>query len=223
MRTTPFSNLARFQDSLEVLFLTRSDTIGSDADIARATGRTNLVGLRQAHGNIALRVTEPSSRILQADALATDVTGLTLTIRFADCQNAVIFAPKKRVVCLVHAGWRGVRSRVMTNAYLLLRQEWNIYPEETVVALGPSLCTGCAEFTDPAKEAPELDQFFHGRHIDLQSALDAELQSIGVPKENVERASECTKCEPEKFFTYRGGDKLIVERGTVNALAVTLV
>ena len=223
MITHPFVNLRQFQDLLDIRFLTREDNVSSDADIARITGRTNIVSLKQMHGNVAVRVASPSSRILEADTLATDRKGLTLTIRFADCQNAIIFHPKDRVVCLVHAGWRGVRAKAMTSAYEMLRAEWNIDPADTFVGLGPSLCTKCSDFTDAATEAPELKDFFQGKAINLRRALDDEMLGIGVQKRRIERMEDCTRCKPGTYFTYRGGDRKAVQNGFVNCFAVTIV
>lgn len=223
MISSPFSTLRRFDDLIDLRFLVREDGIGSDAEIARATGAAAIVGLHQEHGNRAVRVHEPSSRTLKADALFTDVSGLTLTIRFADCQNAVIVVPEKKILGLVHAGWRSVRSRVMTSAYALLKSEWDVDPTETFVGLGPSLCTTCAEFTDPEKEVPELRNFFSGKSIDLRAALDAQLHEIGVPESHRERLPDCTRCHPERYFTYRGGDRELVQQGKVNCLAATLL
>ncbi len=222
MITSPFPLLNQFQDLIDLRFLTREDAVSSDADIARIAEAKNLVGLKQMHGNTAVRVHGPSSRIIEADALATDVPGLTLSIRFADCQNAVIFEPKERVVCLVHAGWRGVQSKVMTSAYELLRAEWNIDPAHTFVALGPALCTKCSDFTDARTEAPGLVDFIQGKAINLRAALNDELEAIGVQKRRIERNEDCTRCNPKKYFTYRGGDKLAVQRGNVNCLTATL-
>ncbi len=222
MITSPFPLLNQFQDLLDLRFLTRADAVASDADIARIVEAKNLVGLKQMHGNTAVRVHSASSRVIEADAVATDIPGLTLSIRFADCQNAVIFEPKERVVCLVHAGWRGVQAKVMTSAYELLRAEWNIDPINTFVALGPSLCTKCSDFTDARTEAPGLVDFIQGKAINLRAALNDELDAIGVQKRRIERNEECTRCNPKTYFTYRGGDKLAVQRGNVNCLTATL-
>lgn len=222
MIPTPFLSLSRFDDIVDLRFMTRKDDIGSDADIARVTGVSGVVSLRQTHGNRAVVLREVSSRIEEADAVFTDVPDLMLTIRFADCQNAVIIVPERRVIGLVHAGWRGVQSRIMTSAYALLASEWGIRPAETSVGLGPSLCTRCAEFTDPEREVPELRNFFSGKSIDLRGALDAEMDEIGIPQNRRERLPDCTRCHPERYFTYRGGDRDLVKSGKVNCLAVSL-
>ncbi len=223
MIRSPFPLLRPFDGLIDLRFLTRKDDIGSDADLARALNTERIASLRQEHGNRAVVVREPSSRTLNADALFTDAADLTLTIRFADCQNAVIVVPEKKITGLVHAGWRGVQTRIMTSAYALLQSEWGIDPADTFVGLGPSLCTACADFTDPEKEVPELRNFFAGKSIDLRAALDAELTAIGVPQNHRERLSDCTRCHPERYFTYRGGDRELVKNGKVNCLAVTLL
>lgn len=221
MITSPFDSLRQF-DFVDLQFLRREDNVSSDSDISNVTKKKKIVGLRQMHGNIALRVDAPSSRVLEGDAIATDIPGLTLTIRFADCQNAVIIEPEKKVIAVVHAGWRGVRSKIMTSTYELLKKEWDIDPKKTFVGLGPALCLKCSEFTDPATEVPELAAFAQGRVVDLRGALDSELGVIGVPRANVERLEDCTKCDPKTYFTYRGGDREAVQKGFVNVFAITL-
>src|SRR3989344_6806558 len=94
----PFPLLKQFASDIEICFLTKEDNARSDEDIARITGAKNIASLWQKHGKTALVVREPSSRVLQADALLTDTHGLTLTIRFADCQNFILFVPGKRVL-----------------------------------------------------------------------------------------------------------------------------
>lgn len=221
MDNSPFPLLQQFDNLVDISFFSRADAISTDADIAQLTGSTRVVGLKQVHGNQAVIVREPSSRIIEADAVATDEAGMTLSIRFADCQSAVILVPTRGVVALVHAGWKGVRSRVMSSAFALLKTEWGISPEETWLGLGPSLCTTCADFTDPETEVPELRAFIHGRSIDLRAALDAQLNAIGVPPAQRQRMPDCTRCHPETYFTYRGGDHEKVTQGFVNCLTVT--
>lgn len=218
----PFPLLRQFQDLVDLTLFTREDNVVSDDDIARLAQKKNIVSLKQMHARTAVRVHDPSSRVIEADAVATDVPNLTLTIRFADCQNAIIVEPTQRVVCLVHAGWRGVQAKVMTSAYELLRAEWNIDPAKTFVGLGPALCKKHSEFTDALTEAPGLKDFIRARSIDLRLALDDELAGLGVEKRKIDRNQDCTCCHPERYYSYRGGDAQAVQQGHANCLAVTL-
>lgn len=218
----PFPLFRRFQDRLTITLLTKEDRVRTDAEISGTLGATTLASLWQMHGNRTVLVSEPTSRTKQADGLATDKTGLTLTIRAADCQNFVIYAPDRHVLCLVHAGWRGMKGKVLSHAFDSLRQEWGIEAAETWVGAGPSLCRHCAEFSSPAEELPELQQFTIDSTVDLQAAADAELASLGVPRSHIDRPLGCTRCQPGRFWTYRGGDREAVKEGWTNCLAAVL-
>lgn len=220
MQLSPFPLLRSFDTSFDVRLLTREDNIGSDADLAQKIGSDTIVSLHQKHGDCAVRASHASSREIEADAVFTDTPSLTLSIRFADCQNAVIIVPDKKIIGLVHAGWRGVQSRIMSAAYALLKEEWGIQPAETFVGLGPALCTNCSNFTDPEKEVPELSSFMTGNCIDLRAALDAQLHEIGVPKSHIERLPDCTRCHSNQYWTYRGGDREAVKQGRTNVMTV---
>ncbi len=211
-----------YVDLLDIRLLTRVDNISSDEDIARIVGHSNIVSLRQVHSNRVHVVREPSSRILDGDALATDVPGLTLSVRFADCQGFVVFDPTKHVLALMHAGWKGMRANIISSTFTLLASEWNIRPQDVFVLAGPSLCVHCADFTNPLAEAPELAPFIHDRTIDLRAAADEDFFSLGVRKNHMQRSLECTRCHPEKYYTYRGGDKNTVIRGKTNCFAATM-
>lgn len=218
-----FAVFAEHTNALDVRFLTKLDRIASDEDICRVLGSKHVVGLRQMHGNTALVVREASSRILEADAVVTDVPGLILTVRFADCQGLTVYAPKQHVVALIHAGWKGMCAKVITNTFRLLASEWGVVPEETLVYIGPSLCTSCADFTNPHAEAPELKDCIQGSSIDLQAASEQELLNLGVRTTSIERHLDCTRCKPDLYWTYRGGDREKVGVGNVNVLTARLL
>lgn len=201
----------------------KEDALKSDEDLGAALGSNNIANLHQVHGNTAVRVTEAFSRTLEADALATSQPGLTLSIRFADCQNALIVAPKHRVICLVHAGWKGVAKNTVSSAIQLLFNEWSVEPRDILVGLGPALCLKCSDFTDPLREVPSLSGFTHGNCVDLRGALQAEFHCSGVSNSQIERIPDCTRCLPEKYLSFRGGDRQAVMDGSFNCLTATLL
>ncbi len=223
MITHPFKIFEPYRDVLDVRMLTRSDDVASDEETQRALGTTNIVVLDQVHGNRCVVVRESSHRIEKADVVATDQTGLTLTIRFADCQNFIVFDPKKKILCLIHAGWRGVQCEVLAQAFLCMQSEWGVHPQDVCVGAGPSLCRTCAEFTDPVTEAPELSAYARGRCIDLNRAADDQLFALGVLRNHFERIGDCTLCSPDLYWTYRAGKDEVVKKGKRNCLAATLL
>jgi len=223
MISHPYPLLRQFSDWLDVRLFTKDDNVSSDESIAKVIGTSRIASLWQVHGAHAVIVREPTLRTMQADAMATDQSHLALTIRVADCQNFVILEPEKKALCTVHAGWKGMRQKVLTAAIELIKREWSVDSTNLFVGAGPSLCTKCAEFTDPRREVPELSAFIDGRSIDLRAAADHELQSLGVPSGHIDRMPDCTRCDPDKFWTYRGGDREKVLGGYGNVLVATLL
>lgn len=222
MITNPFKRLQQFPQ-LQVTLLTKEDQVRTDEDVQKLTGISAIASLHQMHGANIVRAEKPTSRTLDADGMATDRSGLLLAIRAADCQNFVVYSPSKNVVGVMHVGWKGILAGTIDAFYDFLKREWGIEPGDTFVGAGPSLCTKCADFTDPKRELPTVDErFIHGRTVDLRAVADARFESLGVPKDHRERMSGCTRCDPKGFWTYRGGDGEAVKQGWTNVLCAQL-
>lgn len=224
MISQPFALLRPYADRLRVALFQKEDDIRGDAPAAAALGAAGGAGLHQVHGRRVIVVREPTDRTEKADGMLTDVRGLALCIRWADCQNFVVYAPEHGVAGVLHAGWRGVEANAIASLYETLRAEWRIEPVETLVCAGPSLCQRCAEFSSPATELPSIHpDFFDGKHADLQGAATHQLLRLGVKEASIERSSDCTCCQPNRYWTYRGGHREEVRTGHTNMLACVLV
>ena len=201
-----FSLFQNFPDLHFGLF-GKNENFSSDLQCAEDLGFETIAKLDQVHGNQIHIIRKSNSGILKGDGMMTDVPGLALSIRFADCQAFAITAPKKNVIGVVHAGWRGMAAQVITTFYKKLKEEFATPPQETFVFAGPSICFQCSEFWNPTHELPEhMHEFIEGRYVDLQKSADAELNALGVPSNQQERHPACTKCSKE-FWSYRGGDR----------------
>ncbi len=223
MRKQPFEILRPFTQNLSVSFFEKEDAPLSDDIVREHLHAQGLTALHQVHGSRAICVRKPTSRIIQADALATDVPGLALTLRIADCQSFIVYAPSHHVVGLIHAGWRGLVAGVIPSFFRLLKEEWQIRPEETIVCSAPSLCLACSRFTDPSTELPTIrPDYFSNNHVDLRAIAKDQLFTLGVMPRSFERMSECTCCDPQAYWSYRGGDRDAVQKGMTNMLACVL-
>lgn len=223
MIDSPFALLRQFDDRLRVTFFTKSDDVHDDQSAATIAGAQEAAGLWQAHGNKTVIIREPVNRTQQADGMITDVPGLALCIRSADCQNFVVYAPSKNVVGGLHVGWKGLLAGAIPEFFTALKKEFGIEPKETFVGAGPSLCTACADFSDPARELPSLPPaFMHGNTVDLRGAATDQMITLGVPRAQIERHLDCTRCHPEAYWTYRGGDREEVKEGHSNMVVCCL-
>lgn len=199
---------------IDVRFLHKGDDL---------TPPKNSCRLNQVHGNRTISVHGPIDATEKADGMITDTIGLPLVIRVADCQSFCIFAPERRILGALHAGWRGLVAGGIEEHFNVLKREWGIEPKDVWIAAGPSLCQRCAEFTDPKKELPGIDpRFFDGRYVDLRGIADEKFRTLGVVPERIERHPDCTRCHPERYWSYRGGDRSAVQQGSSNLLLCSI-
>ena len=220
----PFTLLRPYQKTLSTALFTKENLLVSDEEVGKLLHAQGVAALTQVHGNKTVIVREPVARTVEADALVTDMPGLALAIRTADCQSFLVFAPEKRVIGLIHAGWKGLKIGIIPSFFDLLWEEWRIRAEETMVAAGPSLCRSHSEFTDPKVELKGINpRFFDDRLADLRAIAEDQLFALGVDPGRFERHPDCTRCHPERYWTYRGGHREEVAKGMTNLLACSLL
>ncbi|MDD5041586.1 MAG: polyphenol oxidase family protein [Candidatus Peribacteraceae bacterium] len=222
MNRSPFSLFEPFRDRLIVGMWKKKDH--QPHDICGTLGVKSAASAEQVHGAKTVIARGAVEYAPDADGLVTDHTGLALSVRWADCQAFVLYAPKKNVLGALHAGWRGLNAGAIPAFFAALKNEWDIDPEETYVAAGPSLCQKCAGFSDSERELPTIPpEFIAGKNVDLRGAADAQLLKLGLPPDHFERSPDCTCCNPGKYWTYRGGDREAVRNGGTNVLACVLL
>ena len=221
MLLSPFLIFAPLADRFAVALWSKADY--RPHDVCGAFGVKEEAYAEHVHGNRTAVVRDAVQYAPGADGLLTDRPGLALSTRWADCQSFVVYAPKRNVLGVLHAGWRGLVTGAIPEFFASMKREWNIDPEDTFVATGPSLCQKCAGFSDPWRELPTIpQQFINGKNADLRGAADAQLFALGLPHDHLERMPDCTCCRHEKYWTYRGGDRDAVKRGQTNLLAAVL-
>ena len=195
----------------------------SDQSLADNLHTHDYAALQQVHGNRTIIVRERMERTEQADGLITDQSNLVLTIRTADCQPILIYAPDAHVVGLLHAGWKGLVAGCIPAFFQTLSATCNLQPQDCFVCIGPCLCMHCSDFSNPLLELSGIPKdLIDAKHADLRTWADRQLEEAGVLKDHIERMPDCTRCHPEKYWTYRGGDREEVKHGRTNVLACVL-
>ncbi len=219
----PFTIFKPFSDAIDIRLFTKADALRTDIDLSRQLNTDRFVSLKQIHGNTTVIARSPIRREKEADGVLTDQQDLWLSIRVADCQAFVIYAPEQNVIGLLHAGWNGLVKGAIPAFFEEMKREWDIDPSTVLMGAAPSLCTNCAEFTDPVTELPGIDpRFFHGRHADLRAIADDQLMQCGVAVDHMERLPDCTKCRSDIYWSYREGEEDAVIKGRINILTCAL-
>jgi len=147
---------------------------------------------------------EPEYRF-EADAIVTDIPGKFLVIQVADCQSVLIYDPVQEVVANVHSGWRGSINNIIGCTLKVMENSFGCRSRDMVAGVGPSLGPCCAEFINYKKEIPEAFWKYKNdtNHFDFWSISRDQLCEAGVLLENVDLSRMCTKCDSNRFFSFR--------------------
>jgi polyphenol oxidase len=202
-------------DSLNVSYAVGDDHADVDRNmllIKQNTGADRVIYLNQQHGDIVITLKDGYTsapelgQVFDADALITDIPGTAIMVKQADCQGIILFDPSKKVVAVVHSGWKGSVKNISAKAVEKMCIEFGSDPEDIIAAIGPSLGPCCGEFTTYEEIfPPHFKDFLCGKnHFDFWGITEKQLTDSGLKKENIEKAGLCTKCNTGLFYSYRG-------------------
>ena len=167
-----------------------------------------MVEAEQIHGS-SVAVVETAQNVLQpvkgCDALITNVPGLILVIRSADCIPIFFADSSKRVVALAHAGWRGIASLLPLRMIAALHHTYKSCPDDVHVAIGPAIRACCYEVGPEFVQlfGPFVEQGNERCRCDLTGAAIAQLQEGGIRKAHITDCERCTACDTQHWFSLR--------------------
>ncbi len=198
----------------DVALVTTRDVTADPAAPARPDpGVLATLGIRgdrlatasQVHGRRILALSTPGSQGT-GDSLVTDRAGLVLTLRVADCLPVFLIDPRRGVLGLVHAGWRGAAAGIVSRTVRALHDLYGCPPADLWAGIGPGIGPERFEVGDDVHAA------FGGRHhvrsgdrwrLDLPAAVTDELVAAGLAPGAVERSDECTATRLDVYHSYR--------------------
>lgn len=166
------------------------------------------VHARQVHGARVLWHEGPTDGLLiveDADGHATERSGILLAVSVADCVPIMVIEPDRRVIALLHAGWRGVAAGVLEAGIDCLARNAGVRAATLHVYCGPAICGACYEvgpevFGALGQAVPEQP-----RPLDLRAVIGERATAAGIPAANLAASPLCTRCDPG-FYSHRGGD-----------------
>ncbi len=195
-------------------------------DVQRVATETEAMGLQvtpglglddvafatQVHGPTARIVTERGSAG-QADALCTDVPGLALVGKSADCPLVLLADSERPCVGFAHASWRSTVAGIVPALCACMVQKMGCDAGRLVACIGPSIGPECFEVGPEVEQAalreigPHARAFFRPgprrRHFDLWQANSDALLRCGVRGKHIFIAGECTLCASDLYPSYR--------------------
>ena len=188
-----------------------------------------IVSLKQVHGATVVSLDDAAdiARMREearegADGIVVRDSHVAAMLFSADCLVLIVVAPSGHYA-IAHAGWRGAVAgiaakavRVLADAELaegasalsgsseLVASTFNVY-------IGPHIGLECfevgeevaARFVERFGEDVVSRAFGVKPHVDLERAVVADLVSAGVNPARVVGSGYCTKCNADRFYSYR--------------------
>jgi len=191
----------------------------------------DIMNLWQRHTDkvIAIDKTQAESRphtnLGEADAVITNIEGILLAIRVADCVPILLYDSANNAIGAVHAGWRGTFTQIGAKTVKEMCTQYGTNPANIKAAIGPAIGVCCFEVGADFYEqfhneyGDAINEFFkleHGRkpHCNLALMNMSFLINAGVCSQNIDISALCTMCNPKLFYSHRrSGEK----RGTMAA------
>jgi YfiH family protein len=176
-------------------------------------GLSTLVGLnpnhvvnpKQIHSAEVKSVYTPGE-IAATDALISKSNSIVLSIQVADCIPLFLADPLNGVIGLVHAGWRGVEKGIIPGTVNRMVQNGGSR-KEIIAFMGPSIRQCCFEIGPEVSKKFPIDCLINGNQdrsfLNLQQVAINQLKDSQVLDKNILLSEECTKCNPDKYFSYR--------------------
>jgi len=167
-------------------------------------GFNAFVMAHQAHGaEVACHVGARGWPIHEAlDGHLTGVAGTMLLVTVADCIPIYLVAPARRVVGLLHAGWRGTAAGILRRGIERLTEDCGIAPADVVVHCGVGICGSCYEVGPEVLDGCGMAHAGAGPwHLDLRARLAEEAQRLGLREVSV--STWCTAQDGHAFFSHR--------------------
>ena len=159
---------------------------------------------------------DDASRLQGIDGLYTSETAIMLGMFHADCIPLIFIDSKKKLIGIVHAGWRGSLLEITKQFVKLWIEKEGCLPPDIKVYLGPSLRKDHFEIQN---DLVSLIHHQHPHYIDFISThnqkhvLDvvginmAQLSAMEIPLVNISIHPACTYQQADDYFSYRRDHK----------------
>ncbi|MFC1543055.1 polyphenol oxidase family protein [Candidatus Neomarinimicrobiota bacterium] len=164
---------------------------------------------QQVHGNkVASAV--PGQFHKCVDGLISDDPHVVLSLKVADCAPVFLYDRPSGFRGLIHAGWRGLSTGIITAATDLL-QARGAELHRIKVVIGPAIEMACYEVDVEVAElfSSSVNQLnSNGMYqLDLVGAVREQLIKAGIPEPGISRVNVCTRCDPRCHSYRRDGEQ----------------
>jgi len=200
-----------------------------DGRLERPVTAPLLLPSHQVHGTetfviddhfLSLTPLEQVQLLHGVDALCTNVPGICIGVKTADCIPLLLYNNECTVISAVHAGWKGTVRRIVEHNIDVLTRHYDTQPRQLHAIIGPGISLGSFEVGDEvyaqfqaaafpmeriARRYPSAQQT-EKWHIDLWEANRLQLIGKGLAPENIHICGIDTLTSPNFYSARRMKD-----------------
>lgn len=193
-------------------------TAGRDCELP-----CKVVQSHQVHDVTVAKVDSPDTtreELEGYDALVTNVPGVCLGVRTADCIPILLYDPVNHAAASVHSGWRGTVMRIAQKSIVRMSIEYGTDAADLVALIGPGICPDCFQVGEEVavefrKAGFDMERIWSfrgpktegdirgGHHIDLFEACRLTMLECGIREENIQLHTLCTYERTDLFYSAR--------------------
>ena len=174
--------------------------------------KERLVLLDQKHSDRVVTINHEevisldSRQAQPGDGIILPGPGCFAAVRTADCVPLLALLPRRKMVCLIHAGWRGTCERIAAKGIQRFLEVSSACPEDLRVGVGPCIRKCCYQVGSDVRDrfqraGHDVENLLSGSHLDLVKANISQLRELGAVQ--IEDSGLCTACRPDLFYSYR--------------------
>jgi YfiH family protein len=167
-------------------------------------GGTRAYCMDQIHSDVIVHAEDLApGEIPRADAIISANPDSVLCVRTADCVPVLAWAADMPLFAAIHAGWRGLASRIVEKTVLAMRARG---ARDVRAGVGPAIGPCCYEVGSDVVDALGVERVEAGQgalYVNLWEAACSQLRQSGVEDAAIEVKALCTSCDPARFNSFR--------------------
>ncbi|MFC1711466.1 polyphenol oxidase family protein [Patescibacteria group bacterium] len=175
----------------------------------------NIYEMEQVHGSKIEVITQAKKHVFKnkevakTDGLITNIPGIYLMVKTADCFPVLMVDLKNRVIAAVHVGWRGAIQKNFLTALIKMMHQFSTKLENVLVGIGPGIEACCFKHKSLIqKKLPEWIPYIkkdknNWKSLDLKKFIIDNLKTVGVLNKNIETTNICTNCSSQYFSHFK--------------------
>ena len=181
----------------------------------------NIVRAYQTHTNNVKKIENEigifPEKLNDIDGLITDKKDKILSLTFADCTPIYLYDKEKNIIGNIHSGWQGTAKKIVKQAILKMKEEFNCNPKNIICVVGPTIRKCHFEVQEDVKDIfyntfkymKNIDEIIkYNKNTDTYFIDTVEinknlLKEEGIVEKNIIDSKICTYCNSSYIHSFR--------------------